>query len=59
VPGLFTQQADDGTHRMIFKVGHDVSPDTPLTDRAALASGWISHTVLDYTRLGINDDAAP
>jgi 5'-nucleotidase len=59
VPGLFTPQADDGTHRMIFKVGHDVSPDTPLTDRAALASGWISHTVLDYTRLGINDDAAP
>jgi 5'-nucleotidase len=52
VPGLFTPQADDGTHRLIFKIGEDFSPPEPLTDRAALAAGWISHTVLDYTRLG-------
>ena len=52
VPGLFSPQADDGTHRLIFKIGTDVSPAEPLTDRAALAAGCISHTVLDYTKLG-------
>jgi 5'-nucleotidase len=52
VPGLFSPQADDGTHRLIFRIGEDLSPPEPLTDRAALAAGWISHTVLDYTRLG-------
>jgi 5'-nucleotidase len=52
IPGLFSPQADDGTHRFVFKLGQDVSPSQPLTDRAALASGYISHTVLDYTKLG-------
>lgn len=52
VPGLFTPQADDGTHRLIFKIGEDISPAEPLTDRAALLSGAISHTLLDYTILG-------
>ena len=28
-------------------------PPEPLTDRAALAAGWISHTILDYTRVGV------
>jgi len=53
VPGLFSPQADDGTHRLIFRMGDDVSPAGILTDRLAIASGWISHTVLDYTRLGV------
>ena len=52
VPGLFSPQAEDGTHRLVFKAGEDVSPAAPLTDKAALASGWISHSVLDYTKLG-------
>jgi 5'-nucleotidase len=52
VPGLFTPAADDGTHRLIFRLGDDLSPPEPLTDRAALAAGFISHTVLDYKRLG-------
>ena len=52
VGGLFGPAADDGTHRFVFKLGEDVSPASPLTDRAALAAGHISHTVLDYTRLG-------
>lgn len=52
VPGLFTPADDDGTHRLIFRVGDDLSPPEPLTDRAALAAGFISHTVLDYKRLG-------
>ena len=51
-PGLFSPQADDGTHRLIYKNGEDISPAEPLTDHAALTGGWISHTVLDYTKLG-------
>lgn len=53
VPGLFSPAADDGTHRLVFRLGEDLSPDEPLTDRRALANGFISHTVLDYTRLGV------
>jgi 5'-nucleotidase len=53
VPGLFSAQASDGTHRLIFKTGDDVSPEGIITDNAAIASGSISHTVLDYTRLGV------
>ncbi len=52
VPGLFSPPADDGTHRLIFRLGDDLSPPEPLTDRAALAAGHISHTVLDYKKLG-------
>ena len=53
VPGLFGPAADDGTHRLVFRLGDDLSPPGLLTDRAALAEGFISHTVLDYTRLGV------
>lgn len=52
VPGLFTPASDDGTHRLIFRLGDDLSPPEPLTDRAALSAGFISHTVLDYKKLG-------
>ncbi len=52
VPGLFSPAADDGTHRLIFRLGEDLSPPEPLTDRAALSAGHISHTVLDYKMLG-------
>lgn len=51
VPGLFTPAADDGTHRFIFNLGHDHSPPSPLTDRTALETGFISHSVLDYTAI--------
>jgi len=54
VPGLFSPAADDGTHRLIFRLGDDLSPAEPLTDRAALTAGYISHSVLDYTRIGIS-----
>jgi 5'-nucleotidase len=53
VPGLFSPAADDGTHRLVFRLGDDLSPSGLLTDRAALSEGYISHTVLDYTRLGV------
>jgi 5'-nucleotidase len=52
VPGLFSPAGDDGTHRLIFRLGDDLSPPEPLTDRAALATGFISHTVLDYKKIG-------
>ena len=52
VPGLFSPANDDGTHRLIFRLGDDLSPPTPLTDRTALATGFISHTILDYKKLG-------
>jgi len=51
-PGLFSPAADDGTHRFIFQSGTDVSPPGLATDRIALDAGDISHTVLDYTKLG-------
>ena len=52
VPRLFTPQADDGTHRLVFRIGEDVSPPGLVSDRVALAAREISHTVLDYTCLG-------
>jgi 5'-nucleotidase len=52
VPGLFSPADDDGTHRLIFRLGDDLSPADPLTDRSALATGFISHTILDYKKLG-------
>jgi len=52
LPGLFSAQAGDGTHRLVFRMGEDHSPPLPLTDRAALEAGFISHTVLDYSKLG-------
>ncbi|MES2695662.1 MAG: 5'/3'-nucleotidase SurE [Verrucomicrobiota bacterium] len=52
VPGLFSPAADDGTHRLVFRYGDDLSPPDLLTDRMALADGHISHTVLDYKKLG-------
>lgn len=53
IPGLFGPASDDGTHRFVFKLGEDISDPEANTDRAALLAGDISHTVLDYTALGI------
>ena len=55
IPGLFSPAQDDGTHRFVFHLGKDCSPAEALTDHAALAHGFISHTILDYTRLGRPD----
>lgn len=52
VPGLFSPAADDGTHRLVFRYGDDLSPPELFTDRMALANGQIAHTVLDYKKLG-------
>jgi 5'-nucleotidase len=51
VPGLFSPAADDGTHRFVFANVIDRSPPGLVTDRATVAAGLISHSVLDYTRV--------
>ena len=52
LPRLFGPQEADGVHPFVFHFGENISPTSPLTDRAALDAGMISHTVLDYSRLG-------
>ncbi len=52
VPKLFSPAQDDGTHRLIWNIGEDLSPPGLVTDRAVLTERVISHTVLDYTKLG-------
>ncbi len=52
VPGLFSPPDADGRHKLIWTQGEDVSPPEPLTDLKCLESGCISHTVLDYRKLG-------
>lgn len=52
LPGLFSPQPENGAHQLVFKLGEDTSPESPLTDRAALEAGFISHTVLDFSKLG-------
>ena len=52
LPGLFSKQPENGAHQLVFKLGEDTSPVSPLTDRAALEAGFISHTVLDFAKLG-------
>ena len=51
-PGLFSPAADDGSHRLIWGSIVDVSPPEPLTDIGCLEQGNISHSVLDYRKLG-------
>lgn len=52
VPGLFSPADSEGRHRLIWTQGEDVSPPEPLTDLKCVESGQISHTVLDYRRIG-------
>ncbi len=51
VPKLFSPAADDGTHRFVFSDAIDRSPPDLVTDKATVAAGKISHSILDYTRL--------
>jgi 5'-nucleotidase len=53
VPKLFVPAAEEGSHRMEFSYGEDLSPKDLVTDRGLLAQGKISHSILDYTRLGM------
>lgn len=53
VPGLFSAPDANGRHKLIWTKGRDVSPAGQLTDLKCLESGCISHTILDYRRLGL------
>jgi 5'-nucleotidase len=48
----FSPRAKDGTHHFVYGIWDDISPEAPLTDRAALDAGFISHSVLDFSKLG-------
>lgn len=52
VPGLFSPADDEGRHQLIWTQGEDVSLPEPLTDLKCIEAGGISHTVLDYRKLG-------
>jgi len=52
VPGLFTAADDEGRHKLIWTEGEDVSPPELMTDLKCIESGHISHTILDYRKLG-------
>ena len=52
VPGLFTAADSEGRHKLIWTEGEDVSPPDMVTDLKSVESGCISHTVLDYRKLG-------
>ncbi len=52
LPRLFAPADADGVHRFDFTPGHDLTPPEMVTDVATVAAGAISHTVLDYRRLG-------
>ncbi len=52
VPGLFSPPDAEGRHRLIWCDGEDVSPAEPLTDLKCVEADHISHTVLDYRKLG-------
>ena len=52
VPGLFTPADEEGRHKLVWTEGQDVSPPDLLTDLKCIEAGYISHTVLDYRKLG-------
>jgi 5'-nucleotidase len=51
-PGLFTPADEEGRHKLVWTQGQDVSPTELLTDLKCIEAGYISHTVLDYRKLG-------
>lgn len=55
LPKLFGPADEQGRHHFAFRLTSDIPPTEPLTDRACLAAGMISHTLLDYSRLGVPD----
>jgi 5'-nucleotidase len=52
VPGLFTAADEEGRHKLVWTQGEDVSPPDLATDLKCIEGGCISHTVLDYRKLG-------
>jgi len=51
-PGQFSPADEEGEHQFKWISGRDVSPEGLPTDFATLAAGEISHSILDYSKLG-------
>lgn len=49
--GSLFEETVPGKYRFAFRHGIEISPD-PQTDRAALAAGHISYSLLDFSRVG-------
>lgn len=52
MPGLFRPKGDAGHYELAFRLGDDAHAPGVQTDRQALDAGHISHTVLDFSKLG-------
>lgn len=52
MPGFFSKADANNLHQLKWTNGEDVSPTEPLTDVRCVAAKHISHTVLDYRKLG-------
>jgi 5'-nucleotidase len=52
VPGLFTAADEEGRHKLIWTEGEDVSPPDMASDLRCVEAKCISHSVLDYRKLG-------
>jgi 5'-nucleotidase len=52
VPGLFTAADEEGRHKLIWTEGEDVSPPEMPSDLRCVEAKCISHTILDYRKLG-------
>lgn len=52
MPGFFTKADANGMHSLMWTEANDISPEEPLTDVRCVAQKYISHSVLDYRKLG-------
>jgi 5'-nucleotidase len=52
MPGFFTAADANGMHSLMWTEANDISPEEPLTDVRCVAEKHISHSILDYRKLG-------
>ncbi len=52
MPGFFTAPDAQGLHSLLWTEANDISPEVPLTDVRCVAENQISHSILDYRKLG-------
>jgi len=52
MPGFFSKADANGMHSLQWTQANDISPEEPLTDVRCVAQKYISHTILDYRKLG-------
>ncbi|MBE36826.1 MAG: 5'/3'-nucleotidase SurE [Opitutaceae bacterium] len=52
MPGFFTAADANGMHKLLWTEANDISPHEPLTDVRCVSEKHISHSILDYRKLG-------